>query len=282
MKVPLHIVQSRREKLARLLAEEGYLPVRELCGRLGISEATARRDLAALQNENKITRTYGGALSEFNHRFPSFHDRCRHRWLEKERIAGTALRLLRAGDTCFFDSGTTVYAIAKRLAASSGSSLSVVTPNLPAAEVLAGTPGIEVHLTGGRMLARQSILAGEGACASLRTCNFDIGFFSAEGFLADGIYNSRTEIVELQRVVLDRTRIRIFCADANKIGREGPEFLCHWDAADALITPATNRAVERAGFKLKPGTLLNTENRRAIDAIRSQFDSDDSLPVHVL
>ena len=75
MKVPLQIVIARRERLAAMIAEHGYMPVGELCRRLEVSEATARRDLAALANEKKIKRTYGGAVSEFDNRYPSFSER---------------------------------------------------------------------------------------------------------------------------------------------------------------------------------------------------------------
>ena len=49
MKVPLHIVKARRARLAQMLKEHQYLPVGEVCARLGISEATARRDLEELE-----------------------------------------------------------------------------------------------------------------------------------------------------------------------------------------------------------------------------------------
>jgi len=53
MRVPLHVVEARREKLAALIDRHRYLPVHELCRRLGVSEATARRDLASLASRNK-------------------------------------------------------------------------------------------------------------------------------------------------------------------------------------------------------------------------------------
>ena len=40
-----------------------------------MSEATARRDLVVLAGRNQIVRTHGGALSEYNRRFPSFRER---------------------------------------------------------------------------------------------------------------------------------------------------------------------------------------------------------------
>ena len=75
MRVPIHVVEARREKLAALIERYRYLPIGELCRRLDVSEATARRDLAALASRNKVKRTHGGALAEFNERFPSFHER---------------------------------------------------------------------------------------------------------------------------------------------------------------------------------------------------------------
>ena len=52
MKVPLHIVLARRERLAQIIEQHRYLPVKELCRRLEVSEATLRRDLAALVQAN--------------------------------------------------------------------------------------------------------------------------------------------------------------------------------------------------------------------------------------
>ena len=67
--------RARRKSLAELLENHRYLPLAEVCARLGISQATARRDLRVLVREKKITRTYGGALGTFDATFASFADR---------------------------------------------------------------------------------------------------------------------------------------------------------------------------------------------------------------
>jgi DeoR/GlpR family transcriptional regulator of sugar metabolism len=71
VKVAYEVVKARRDQLAQLLAEHQYLPLAEVCARLGISEATARRDLTALERDHAITRTYGGAVGDYNRRFDS-------------------------------------------------------------------------------------------------------------------------------------------------------------------------------------------------------------------
>ncbi|HUG09760.1 MAG TPA: class II aldolase/adducin family protein [Opitutaceae bacterium] len=62
MKVAATIVASRRDRLAESIATEGYVPLGTLCRKLGVSIATARRDLAHLQSSGRISRVRGGAL----------------------------------------------------------------------------------------------------------------------------------------------------------------------------------------------------------------------------
>lgn len=62
MKVAASVVTSRRDRLAESIATEGYLPLASLCRKLGVSVATARRDLVHLQSKGRISRVRGGAL----------------------------------------------------------------------------------------------------------------------------------------------------------------------------------------------------------------------------
>lgn len=63
MRIPAAVVEARREALADRIANEGYLPLSELCRRMGVSVATARRDLSYLQSRGRISRIRGGALA---------------------------------------------------------------------------------------------------------------------------------------------------------------------------------------------------------------------------
>ena len=137
MKVPLHIVSARREKLAAWLQQHSYVPLNEVCSRFQISEATARRDLAALASGNQIRRTHGGALADYNHRFPSFIERQRISAEAKRAIAIQARKLIEPGKTYFFDAGTTIFAIAEELQRSPVTPLTAITNSLPVAELLA-------------------------------------------------------------------------------------------------------------------------------------------------
>jgi len=136
VRVPKQVVEARRSRLAELLMERGYLPVSELCEELGVSEATARRDLCALESEDRITRTYGGALGEFNATFTSFRERLRQGAEAKASIARAAVALIRPGMSVYLDAGTTSFAIAQELRRSAPEKLTIVTNNLALIETL--------------------------------------------------------------------------------------------------------------------------------------------------
>jgi DeoR/GlpR family transcriptional regulator of sugar metabolism len=288
VKVPLHVVQARRERLAQLIEQHRYLPVQELCRRLGVSEATARRDLAALVREKKITRTYGGALHEFNDRFPSFRERRAKAGRGKAKIASNALAFIERNRTCFFDSGTTVFAIAEAFRERPVTPITIVTSNLPVGEMLAAIPGVEVYQLAGQLLHLQSTLLGETARRSLEFWTFDVAFLSAEGMNADGLWNSDAAIIEQQRAVLARSRRGVFCVDASKLNHKAPHFLLPWDRVDVLLTDATETKLRRAGIPRPLGEALlkspvvNIE--RPLHGTRSHVSDsgEDDLPVHVL
>jgi DeoR/GlpR family transcriptional regulator of sugar metabolism len=252
MKVPLHIVKARRERLAAMIAEHGYMPVGELCRRLEVSEATARRDLAALANEKKIKRTYGGAVSEFDNRYPSFSERRDRDREAKSLIAQTALSFITPGLTCFLDNGTTTYAIAEAFRAHPVTPITIVTSNIPVGEMLASIPGVQVFLLAGQLLARQSALLGKTALKSLHFWHFDIAFLSAESMTSEGLWNSQPAIIEQQQAVVARSNRSLFCLNADKINREASHFLLPWSQIDSLLTEASYESLLRSGIPLAP------------------------------
>jgi DeoR/GlpR family transcriptional regulator of sugar metabolism len=247
MKVASSIIEARRQSLAGLLKSHRYLPLAELCLRLGISQATARRDLRALVREKKITRTYGGALGHFDATFTSFAERRALDHDVKARLAQEARGFIPENTTCFFDSGTTIFALAEALYREPVAGLRAVTNSLPVAEML-GRAEIEVHLLGGRFLQRQSILLGPVARRSARLWKFDLLFLGAEGISRGGIWASEPEVATFQKALIARARRVIVCAHAAKLGRETGVFLSPWTGKFQLVTDATRAQRTRRGL----------------------------------
>jgi len=261
MKVPAHVIEARREKLAALIEQHRFLPVKELCRRLGVSEATMRRDLAALEEEKRITRTFGGALTEFNDRFPSFRERQGQASRSKTRVAKLALGFLEPGKTYFFDSGTTLFAIAEAFREAPVTPITIVTSNLPVGEMLAAIPGVEVFLLAGQLLHLQSTLLGETAQKSLEFWRFDWALMSTEGMTPAGLWNSQLAIVEQQKVVLQRSSRHVFCLDGSKLNRQAPHFLVEWSQLDMLLTDVSLEKLHDAGVPINSDHYYGPVNR---------------------
>ncbi len=257
MRVPQHVVDARRRDLAGLLQTSGYLPIAEVCARLKVSEATARRDLDALEQSDVITRTRGGALGEFNQRFPSFRERQRVAAPAKRRIARAAAALIAPGSTVFLDAGSTVFAVAEVLAgAETPRPLTVVTNSLPVAELLAETEGIIVSLLGGQYLRRLSIVLGPESVRHCADWSFDLVLLGAEGADAAGVSNSQPDVVALQRAAIANARAHALCVDARKLGQRAPEPLFAWDQVERLVTDADAPRLRAAGIRIAQSRLI--------------------------
>lgn len=257
MRVARHVVDARRQKLAELLQRHRYSDLAELCKEFGVSEATMRRDLAHLEERKLITRTYGGAMADFNLRFPSFRQRRSVAADAKRSIGQAALKLLRPEQTVFLDNGTTVFALTEALRDTPIRPLTCVTGNLPVADLLSEVEGLDVHLLGGQVLRRQSVLLGDAACRAAEQWTFDLSFLSAQGMTREGIWNSEPSVVALQRAVIAHTRSNVVLLDSNKLGRTAPQFLATWSLLQGLLTDASATALESHGI---PSYLTEIEH----------------------
>ena len=251
MRVPISIVEARRSKLAELLQKHAYLPIQEVCRRLGVSVATARRDLEALAGQGRLVRTFGGALAEFDTGFASFADRLRAAATAKRAIGKAAASFVHPGSTLYLDGGTTILAVAEVLAANPPPGVTVFTNNLPVADRLGACRAFKVQLLGGDYYHKLAQTGGERARRALDGVHFDLALMSAESMRAEGIFNSAPWIVKLQHAVLQRSRERAFCMDRTKIGAQTPVFVAHWPDVRRLITDATRDEI----LALSPGAL---------------------------
>lgn len=260
MRVPRHIVDRRHERLRALIRTDGFLPVAEICRRLGVSEATARRDLVAVSAQGHITRTRGGALADYNASFASLGERSGRARTAKGRIAAAALTCFPRHGTVFLDAGTTVSAIARLLLRRGDlTGLTVVTNSLPVATLLGGARGLDLHVLGGTFLHRQAVLLGADAVRSLGAWKFAAAFLSGEGMDSDGVTNSHDEIAAFQRAVLQRTTAPYFCLDATKLGRVTPHRVAGWGKLGTLVTDASAAQLAAAGITLPSARLVTAK-----------------------
>ena len=244
---------ERREQLLRWIERAGRVSIAEIREHFGVSEATARRDLQALVEQGKIRRVWGGAIPVRQAPpEPSFLQREREQFSEKERIGQVAASLVQEGETIFLASGTTTLAVARHLR--SRHNLTVITNSLPVMNVLANEPGITLIGIGGML--RQSELSfighiAEQAISELRADKVFIGVRSLSP--EHGLTSDYLPEILTDRAILRIGRKVILVADHTKFGRVSPALLApltsvHCIVTDAAAPPDMVEAIRRMGI----------------------------------
>ncbi len=231
------IQYERKERILERLSQRKSISVKELAAELFISEASIRRDIAALEQEGLVTRLYGGVTLSGNRNgvIPvSFRD-AEHS-AKKDAIARKAAALVRDGDTVMLDASSTVRRMLRYL--SDRRDLTVITNNLRIFDEY-GSTGIRFYATGGIYHPQNHALIGAGAEQTLASLSADAVFFSSQGISEDGeISDASEEETALRRIMLSRCRRRYFLCDSSKIGVRRLFTLCHKDDLTAVISDA--------------------------------------------
>ncbi|RKN38144.1 DeoR/GlpR family DNA-binding transcription regulator [Streptomyces hoynatensis] len=242
---------SARRSEIRDLLQVRPVAVAELAARYGVSESTIRRDLARLSASGAVVRTYGGALSSAPPEEQSLGEREKLAAREKAAIARAAECHAADCRLVLLDAGTTVGALAARLAARGG--LTVATPGLTSINILAGVPGIELIVLGGTVRPLSLGMVGPLAESAVARLTADAVFLGADGVVAGrGLCEARPEQTALKQLMIDRSREIYVLADAAKLGRADSHWWATFDRPWTLITDASAPAERLAPFRADP------------------------------
>lgn len=228
-------VANRREAIFQAV-QAGVSDVTALCRKFGISEATVRRDLHALQQDGRLLRVYGGAVAASIRHEPeeSLESRRTHHNAGKAAIARLALGLIEDGDTIFIDGGTTTESLAREIRQETGAK--VFTNNLLAVQALAHN-GMAVSLIGGDLRAGSMSVFGPLADMALERLTFDKVFTSADGVDAElGLCEGSIEQAWFKEKVFRRAREVIVLATAEKLNRKSQMYWSAISRAWTLVT----------------------------------------------
>jgi DeoR/GlpR family transcriptional regulator of sugar metabolism len=212
------LAEARWRKLRGLLLERGILRVEELASELGVSSATVRRDLAALEVSGELRRIHGGAVaSEVREEEPLFDDKTSMAAPEKGRIAEAAFRLIRPRDTVYLDGGSTVLALARLLTLQT--QLTVVTNSLRVAQVFS-SGGPRMILTGGECRLLSQTFVGPLTRAVLEQMHLDIAFMGTIGVSAEaGLTTTDPAEAFTKEQAMARASRTVLLADSSKFGK---------------------------------------------------------------
>lgn len=234
----------------RSLLRSRPVGVDELAERYDVSLSTVRRDLALLSADGAVVRTYGGALSPAPGE-QSLHEREHLALAQKAAIAREAARFVQPGQVLLLDAGTTVGALAERLA--SFDRVTVVTSGLTTMHALEDADGVELVVLGGTVRHVSLGMVGPLAEAALAGITADIVFLGADGVLAErGICEGTAEQASLKRAMVDRAAMVVVLADSSKLGNAGSHYWTTLDRPWTLITDDRATGAQLTAFRTLP------------------------------
>ncbi len=217
----------------------GRVEVKSLARQLDVTPETIRRDLTALERRGLLLRAHGGAIPvERSTLEATVEQRESEHIDEKDRIAALAVQEITENMSVILDSGTTTIRLAQLIP--TNLNLTVVTNSIQAAAVLAGKPGITLHVLGGHV--RENTLASVGPWAwdALHGISADIAFIGANGITADrGLTTPDVDEARVKSAFVEKGRRVVALADHSKFGREDFAVICPIYDVDAIVTDSS-------------------------------------------
>jgi DeoR family fructose operon transcriptional repressor len=264
------IPAERHHRIQALLEQRRVASIADLSDLLGVSEATIRRDLEALEVRGQLERTHGGAiLTRHLPTEPFYAQSAGVHPTEKRLIGAAAADLVGDGDIVFINSGTTTTEVMRHLAARPDlTQATIITTNISGAlDVL--HPGLEVFLLGGSFRPQSNAVVGDAALRALQQVYADKCFLGVDGFsLKCGLTTPVLAEAEIARLMLDRTRgAVVVVADSSKWGVVSNYEIGAIDQVHVLISDEALPAEAAAGLA-----------GRGLRVVRASSDLDPVAP----
>jgi DeoR family fructose operon transcriptional repressor len=230
--------EERQHAIAALVADRGRVAVTAVADQFGVTTETVRRDLALLERAGMLRRVHGGAVPVGALALveTGLGERHGHRTEHKRKIAAAALDLLPGLDgSIILDGGTSTAALADVLPADRR--LYVATNSVPIAARLSASPGITLHVLGGRVRGITQTAVGESTIRALEDLRMDVVFLGTNGISPRHGFSTPDEGEAATKRAMARAAQRVVVlADSSKLGREHLVRFAAVEDVDVLVT----------------------------------------------
>lgn len=205
----------------------------DLCVQLDVSEDTVRRDLQELDEEGKLSKVHGGALSKSFHF--TLHNNAIYLQPEKKIIANKAVTLVRDGMFVVLSGGTTIIELVKSLPPAL--SATFITASLPTALELLNHANSEVIFLGNKLSKTVQMAVGAEVVQRLGEIRADLCFLGTNSIdAAKGITDLEWEVIEVKKAMIGCAHKTISLAISEKLNTVQRLQVCRTEAIDTLIT----------------------------------------------
>lgn len=241
--------------------------VTRLSEKLGVSQATIRKDLDILEQSGLLKRVHGGAVPVGHASFGNetdFRVRSHVQMEEKVSIAHLALSTIKDHDSILLDASSSCHELAKLLAKSE-LHLTVTTSGLATARVLSSNPLLNIYVIGGALRNSNAITGVLGA-GLLSKIHIHKAFVSARGVdVQRGLMDFSFEEGQLKSFMLENISEVYALIDHTKIGEVSVASFCPLSRVttvftDSLATPDQISMLTTSGVHVEQAHTLPLED----------------------
>jgi DeoR family transcriptional regulator, fructose operon transcriptional repressor len=244
------LAEERRFRIREILSSQRTVTASDLSAALGVTAATVRRDLAALEHTGVLVRSHGGAVSRMSSTNfqPSYETLSHSHSREKEAIAHEAERLVLDGETVFLEGSTTVYELARGL--NQRNRLTVVTNSPAIVCQLQRSAGVTVLCTGGDLQKDTFYFSGEWALRALSEIRVDKAILGVSAIdLSYGVSTANHAEAQIKKMISRAAKTRIALADHSKFGTQSFAYVGPVTDIDVLVTDSDTDAKYIKGLR---------------------------------
>ncbi len=257
---------ERQKIILSAVQEKPVATVAELVALTDASEATVRRDIAAMHMQKQLRRVRGGAEALL----PPTHSPLAGRPFsvnqtmhaaEKRAIAREAVALCNDGDDVIINGGTSTYQMVHLL---TNKRMQIFTNSFPIAEHLLQHSKNQLTLPGGTIYREQNIILSPfDNDVTKNFCAMRM-FMGAHSIGRHGLMESDPLVIQSEQKLLGQTDELVVLADASKFKRRSSLLICSLERIDILITDnriddASVNMLEAAGVKVIVAELKSAE-----------------------
>jgi DeoR family ulaG and ulaABCDEF operon transcriptional repressor len=230
--------KERHRIIVSAVQEKPVVTVPELVELTDSSEATIRRDIAALHVQKKLRRVRGGAEALHPPQFVglagrpfSVNETINIR--QKQSIAREAVALCGDGDAIIVNGGTTTYQMVHFLI---NRRLQVFTNSFPIAEHLLKHSKNTVMLSGGVIYREQNIILSPFENDVTRNFYAQRMFMGAQGLGPLGLMEADPLLIQAEQKLIDQADDLVVLVDSSKFNKRSSLILCGLKRVATVIT----------------------------------------------
>jgi DeoR family fructose operon transcriptional repressor len=224
---------SRRQEIMSQLLDKKQVTVKGLAQDMGVSDATVRRDLKALADEQGLKLIHGGAMLPRERDF-SYQAKLMRASEEKRVIGRLAAGLVHEGDRIFLDSGTTCSEMVPHVKKLHDITILANSARL-ALELDAS--GVQMFLIGGEYRPDRMDTIGPMAVETLNQVRGYMAFIGADGLSMDfGPSASDLASAHLHRQVIHNASQTVLLVDHSKFASPSLFQIVDWSQINSIVT----------------------------------------------